>query len=187
MRAGDADRDATLAVIQDAFVNGRLTASETSERQDLALTSQYTDELYPIVADLPEARLLPAQLNVVGPRTQPFPADAQPRYAILASKTFDLEPGQTSLRDVLVMSGDTIHTRHAFGPGVTITIHVDAIMGGHTIYVPAGVKILDHSESILGGNDVSKQAKGDGSTGTLILSGTLFMAGNHIKLDKSAR
>lgn len=188
MRAGDADRDATLAVIQDAFANGRLTPSETAQRQDLALASQYTDELYPIVADLPEARMLPAQLNAVVPRPPggPKAPDGQPRYVILSGKTFDLEPGQTSLQDVLFMGGDTIHTRSAFGPGVTINIRVDAIMGGHTIYIPAGVKVLDHAESIMGGNDVSKKANGDGSNGTLILTGTLFLAGNHIKLDKSS-
>ena len=49
MRAGDADRDVILSVIQDAFANGRLSTSEVSERQERALTSVYTDELLPIV------------------------------------------------------------------------------------------------------------------------------------------
>lgn len=190
LRAGDADRDATLTVIQDAFVNGRLTPAEVAERQDRALTSQYTDELLPIVADLPEASALASRFATVMPHASaPAPArpDGQPRYVILTGRTYDLEPGQTSINNVAIMGGDTIHTAPAFGPGVTVHLHLDAIMGGHTLLVPPGVKVVDESQGIMGGNDVSKHARGDGSNGVLLLTGTLFMAGSTVKLDKAFR
>ena len=80
LRAGDADRDATLTVIQDAFVNGRLTPAEVAERQDRALTSQYTDELLPIVADLPAPGAIPVALPdaPAEPSAAFQPADAAP-------------------------------------------------------------------------------------------------------------
>ena len=68
MRAGDADRDVILSVIQDAFANGRLSTSEVSERQERALTSVYTDELLPIVVDLPEGQGLAAQWGAPAPQ-----------------------------------------------------------------------------------------------------------------------
>lgn len=190
LRAGDADRDATLTVIQDAFANGRLTPSEVTERQDRALTSQFTDELYPIVADLPEARTLPARLSsVVAHAHHAGDVDAEvgSRYAILAGKNYDLEPGQTSIRTIAIMGGDTIRAARAFGPGVTVTMHVDAILGGNTVYIPSGVKVVDNSEAILGGNDVTKAARGDGSNGVLVLTGTSFLGGSTVRLDKKSR
>lgn len=104
-------------MIQDAFVNGRLTPAEVAERQDRALTSQYTDELLPIVADLPEASALASRFATVIYASAPAPAqpDGQPRYVILTGRTYDLEPGQTSINNVAIMGGDTIHTAPAFG------------------------------------------------------------------------
>lgn len=190
LRAGDADRDATLEVLQDAFANGRLTSHEVTERQDRALTSQFTDELYPIVADLPEAAALAARFNTVAPRPNTAPParpDGEARFVILTGRTYDLEPGQTSINNVAIMGGDTIRATPAFGPGVTVHLHLDAIMGGHTIFVPPGVKVVDESQGIMGGNDVSKRARGDGSNGVLLLTGTLFMAGSTVKLDRAFR
>lgn len=191
MRAGDADRDATLAVIQDAFANGRLTPVEAAERQDRALSSQFTDELYPIVSDLPEGATLPQQLSVVHGHANPKPVPAHdmegPNFAILSGKTYDLVPGQTSVRTVAVLGGDTIHTKDAFGPGVTVTMHIDAVLGGNTIFVPSGVRVIDQGEAIMGGNSVSKRARGDGSNGVLILRGTCFLGGSEVKLERSSR
>jgi len=53
VRAGDADRDRTIATLRDATVEGRLTLEEFAgrvERAELALTQ---GELEPLVADLP--------------------------------------------------------------------------------------------------------------------------------------
>ncbi len=53
MRAADADRDRTIALLRDATVAGRLTLDEFAgrvERAELALTQ---GELEPLVADLP--------------------------------------------------------------------------------------------------------------------------------------
>ena len=54
LRAGDADRDAVLNVLQRAHAAGRLTVEELGERQDAALLARFTDEFPQLVADLPE-------------------------------------------------------------------------------------------------------------------------------------
>ena len=54
-RAGDADRDRILTLLQDAYEAGRLGFDELGERQEQALRSRFTDELAPLVAYLPGA------------------------------------------------------------------------------------------------------------------------------------
>ena len=188
MRAGDADRDVILSVIQDAFANGRLSTSEVSERQERALTSVYTDELLPIVVDLPEGQGLAAQWGAPAP-PQRFAAPVaattgETRFVVMSGRDYALRPGETSIRNVVIMGGDTIDTSPAFGPGVTVTLHADVIMGGHTIRVPAGVQVIDECQGIMSGNTITKNARGDGSNGTLLLTGTALMGGHTVKLAK---
>ena len=141
MRAGDADRDAILSVIQDAFANGRLSTAEVSERQERALTSVYTDELLPIVVDLPEGQAVAARWGVPAPQQRfaasPVPDTGDTRFVVMSGRAYALRPGETWVRNVVIMGGDTIDTTPAFGPGVTVTIHDDMVMGGHTTRVPA--------------------------------------------------
>ena len=188
MRAGDADRDAILSVIQDACANGRLSTAEVSERQERALTSVYTDELLPIVVDLPEGQAVAARWGVPAPEQRfaasPVPDTGDTRFVVMSGRAYALRPGETWVRNVVIMGGDTIDTTPAFGPGVTVTIHADMVMGGHTIRVPAGVQVLDECQGIMNGNTITKNARGDGSNGTLVLTGTAFMAGHTVKLAK---
>ena len=52
-RAGDADRDATAAVLREAFAEGRITQSELEDRLDKVHAAKTYGELAPITADLP--------------------------------------------------------------------------------------------------------------------------------------
>ena len=51
IRASHAEREATLDVLQQAFVRGRISPAELSARQDVTLRSRYRDELGPLMAD----------------------------------------------------------------------------------------------------------------------------------------
>lgn len=67
-RASDADRDQIVAVLRQAFAQGRLTAEEFHERVDVALASKTLAQLADLTTDLPP----PAGL------TAAVPADALP-------------------------------------------------------------------------------------------------------------
>jgi hypothetical protein len=53
IRASDADRTATVEVLQDAVARGLLTHDEGGERMATALAARFRDELPPLTADLP--------------------------------------------------------------------------------------------------------------------------------------
>ena len=55
MRASDADRHATVQVLQDAVARGLLTPAEGSERMGTAFASVHQADLAPLTADLPPA------------------------------------------------------------------------------------------------------------------------------------
>jgi hypothetical protein len=53
IRAGDADRDATLAQLSEHFGAGRLTAGELDQRSGRVLTARTMGELAEVMSDLP--------------------------------------------------------------------------------------------------------------------------------------
>ncbi|HSO69211.1 MAG TPA: DUF1707 domain-containing protein [Arachnia sp.] len=185
LRAGDADRDAVLNVLQRAHAAGRLTVEELGERQDAALLARFTDEFPQLVADLPEGGALavghPAML-APQPHLPPAVVGSPPSLTILTGREVDVAPGTTLYRNFAWWGGDTIHLDDAMGPGVVLTMELSAVMAGHDIFVPAGVRVIDESIAIMAGNDVESAARGDGSNGTLLLKGFLFWAGNDVKL-----
>lgn len=186
LRAGDADRDAVLNVLQRAHAAGRLTVEELGERQDAALLARFTDEFPQLVADLPEGgELAVGHPSTLPPGPHPLPAaveGAHPSLTILTGREVDVAPGTTLYRNFAWWGGDTIHLDDVMGPGVVLTMELSAVMAGHDIFVPAGVRVIDESIAIMAGNDVESGARGDGSNGTLILKGFLFWAGNDVKL-----
>jgi Domain of unknown function (DUF1707) len=59
MRASDADRVATVRLLQDAVGRGLLTADEGSERMAAAWAAVHVRDLGPLTADLPPVRPVP--------------------------------------------------------------------------------------------------------------------------------
>ncbi|WP_448624308.1 DUF1707 SHOCT-like domain-containing protein [Geodermatophilus sp. URMC 64] len=55
IRASDADRTATVAVLHDAVSRGLLTAEEGGDRMAAALEARFLDELPALTSDLPPA------------------------------------------------------------------------------------------------------------------------------------
>lgn len=53
MRAGDADRDATIAILREAFAEGRLSQDEFDDRLERAHAGRTYAELAKLTADLP--------------------------------------------------------------------------------------------------------------------------------------
>lgn len=44
--------------------------------------------------------------------------------------------------------------------------------------------MIDECQGIMSGNTITKNARGDGSNGTLLLTGTALMGGHTVKLAK---
>ena len=53
VRIGDAERDATMTLLREHFVAGRLTFDELTERIDAALTAKTQRQIETLMADLP--------------------------------------------------------------------------------------------------------------------------------------
>ncbi len=70
MRAADADRERVVAVLQEAFAQGRITVDEFHERSDQAYAAKTLGDLAPLTADLPAHDLAP------GASVQPSPSGA---------------------------------------------------------------------------------------------------------------
>lgn len=188
MRASDEDRDAVLRIIQEAYAAGRLDIEEAEQRQDRVLAAKFTDELTSFVDDLPEGQHLDAHPRLpAAPRGFHVPTrvdeDRPFNMAIMSGHDITLEPGSPGMNGFAWWGGHNIYLRDAMGPGAVVVLELSAIMGGHEIYVPPGVRVVDESTAIMAGNDIDANAQGDGSNGTLILRGFLFWAGSDVKLD----
>ncbi len=192
LRAGDADRDAVLDVLQQAHADGRLSIEELGERQDVVLRAKYMDQFDGVVEDLPEGRDLMSVGTALPAvrRSSPLPATGQPERTtatFMSGRDITIEPGTRLYRNFAWWGGDNIDLTSTVGPGVVVTLELHAIMAGHDIYVPEGVRVLDESIAIMAGNDIDRQARGDGSNGTVILKGFLWWAGNDVKLGSTRR
>ena len=65
VRASDADREQTVALLQDNFADGRLTQSELEERAGAAYAAQTRTQLRDLTADLPAAQQRPPRSGMV--------------------------------------------------------------------------------------------------------------------------
>lgn len=195
LRASDVDRDDVIRILQEAHASGRLDLSEFEERQEQALSAKFMDEFAPLLADLPEgagfdavpARHDPSAPMITGPDRRRVVAtrDESPAFslAIMSGKTIRLAPGDPGVHDFSFWAGHDIYLADALGPGNVVVMDCSAIMAGHEIFIPPGVRVIDESIGIMGGNDVDANASGDGANGTLILRGFLFWGGHDVKLD----
>lgn len=192
LRVGDADRDAVLAVLQQAHAEGRLSIEELGERQDQVLRAKYADQFDDLVDDLPEGRDLMAtdSGHLAARRPASVPSTGQPErttVTFMSGRDIMIEPGTARYTNLAWWGGDNIDLTAAMGPGVVVTLELHAIMAGHDIYVPEGVRVVDESIAIMAGSDIHRDARGDGSNGTVILKGFLWWAGHDVRLAASRR
>ncbi len=121
VRIGDAERDATMALLREHFVAGRLTFDELTERIDATLTAKTQGHLEHLMADLPR----PPRVARAAPGP-PVPAPDAGRYLILALLLFALATW------ILIMAW---MSRHAY---VGQYPHFPGGPGGYGGYGPGG-------------------------------------------------
>lgn len=201
IRASDKDRDAVLTVLSEAHAAGRLTPVELDERQDSAMRASFLHELPELIDDLPEgeelADRLRSETEIVKPGgassavqrqrrippAKPGSGKAVSHISVLGGSTSTVAAGTPRVTSFSLLGGGDLYMHDVMGPGVEVTVSCTSILGGADIYVPPGVRIVDNSIGLLGGCDVEIGASGDGSNGTLVLTGFSMLGGNDVRLD----
>lgn len=142
-RAGDADREATLALLREATVDGRLTVDELAERAADTHAARTHAQLDAVTADLAPSAAV--RLTGPAPVARPAgPAGGPPevhrtrfslrrhtgRRALAAVSRFEVTLGNVhlDLRDVVL-------------PGPEVDIEVHAVLGWVQVIVPEGVEV----------------------------------------------
>lgn len=214
-RASDTDRDTVVSALSDALSRGQLTALEFDDRHSQALKAMYIDQLPELIEDIPEADEIEQDLRArdtarrestelatkpgshLGPYNNQRSGPIQPAkpgtgksktaICILSGSDQVIEPNTPKVSGVAMLGGNDYDLCDVMGPGVEFTIESVNFLGGHDIYVPPGVRVIDKSVSILGGVDIAQNARGDGSNGTLIISGFNLLGGDDVMLARGYR
>jgi Domain of unknown function (DUF1707) len=77
MRAGNADRERVVKLLNDAFAEGRLDVGELDERVSRAYSAKTLGELDPLIADLPVPRQEVHPVRPVPPHPARRPRDLE--------------------------------------------------------------------------------------------------------------
>ena len=178
LSASDADREATLAIIDRGLVQGRLTPAEHAERTALAAQARSLPDLDALSRDLVVIRdshhaddLVPRPDGPALPVTF-----ANSIGAYLGDKKRSgawLVPSQLSLTAVL--GSIKLDMREASFESLDITIPVSCFMGEVQIFVPEGTTVLDNTHTVLGDVTLKKLSPPRVDAPRVVLTGTVIM------------
>jgi hypothetical protein len=181
MRASDADRDRIADQLREALAEGRLTPDEHAERLDAVYQAKTYAELAPIVADLPAT-------GGSGPAPVvrddlPAPQAGSPNLVAIFSGAerkgrWLVEP-QTNV--VSVFGGVELDLRQAVLAQREVNINVVAILGGVSITVPPGVRVVSSVASILGGCSLPPDDAVGADAPVIRLTGMALLSGIDVK------
>jgi hypothetical protein len=147
LRASDAERERTVAVLRAGAEHGRLTFDELAQRTELAYDATTGAELQRLVADLPDVASDAAV--VVKPRKQR-------RWSVALLGGCDRRgrwrPAPRSVA-VAVMGGVKLDLRDATIEGDELVITAFALMGSVDIIVPEGIEVDLGGFALMGGNE----------------------------------
>lgn len=132
IRASDSERDAIVARLADACVEGRLSLQEFTDRAGTAMAARTRDALTELVTDLPDA---------AGPRS---PAGHRTRWLLALLGDSDRQGAwevEDELKAVAVLGDVTIDLRAAHVTSREIKVVARAIVKDVEVIVPAGVAV----------------------------------------------
>ena len=142
VRASDAEREAAVARLREASVEGRVTFEELLERTGDAYQARDRADLEALVADLP-AQAAPARtpggfvLGIFGG------GDKRGRWRV---------PERITVLNVF--GGSDLDLRGAVVTSQEVTITVVSVFGGSDVVVPAGADVAMTGGALFGGNDI---------------------------------
>jgi hypothetical protein len=146
IRASDAEREHTVALLQRHSVDGRLTLEEFASRMEQAYEARTRDELEELTRDLPET-------STAVPAGRRKPAT---RWIVSVMSGTQKRGRWRLARNtnvVCVMGGAELDLRHAELEDVDSVMTVVAVMGGAEIIVPEGVDVDVGGFAFMGGKE----------------------------------
>ena len=178
LRASDADRDRSAAIIREAAAEGRLELAEVDERLSAVYAAKTYGELAEVTADLPvtdAAREPAVPSRDFGYGTAPTSSTGigilggyQRKGAWVVPRTFT---------SVTIMGGGEIDLREARFAERDVTIRVVAIMGGVNIIVPEDAEVHVNGLGIMGGFDANAAGPGTPGAPRITITGFAFWGG----------
>lgn len=151
MRASDADRERTVALLRDGAADGRLTLGELTERIDRAYDARTLQELEAIGGDL-------APAGSAAPQAAASLSRSKPRSWFVAIMGGSSQRGRwrvgRNVNALAVMGGVDVDLRSAEMSEPEIVVTAISIMGGIDVCVPEGVEVDVAGFVLMGGKDV---------------------------------
>ena len=142
VRASDADRDQTVAVLREHVAEGRLTLDEFTERMETAYEATTRDELEALTHDLPV-------VAAPGPPSRRSPT----RFVFSLFGSTEREGRIRIGRRVVCLTGCgnlDLDLREATLESDVVTVIAVGVMGAIDVYVPEGIEVDLHGLAILG-------------------------------------
>jgi hypothetical protein len=150
LRASDADRERTVALLREHAAEGRLTLEEFTERMSAAYRATTQQELEDLGRDLPTA----TSTVTVEPASRRSPT----RYLLSIFGSVE-RSGRIRVRDrvmCLVAFGNMdLDLRNATLEGDSITVFALCAFGAFDLYVPESVEVDLHGLALLGHKHVN--------------------------------
>lgn len=140
LRAADADRDHTAALLGGAMAVGRLTSTEYAERLDAAYTARTLGELALLTRDLPSTDAPEADVRAAGH------AEIAARFSKVIRSGRWVAGRRTRL--TVRFGALIINLAEAVLPGREVTVEVDAFCGKLIIIAPAGAHVIDEGGAL---------------------------------------
>jgi len=141
LRASDADRESTVALLREHRAEGRLTLEEFTDRMSAAYLARTDDELEELKRDLPSAHA------AVGSRRRP----TRLVLSLFGSNTRQGRIRVRRLVGCLMGFGNIdLDLRQATLEGDVITIIALGMFGAIDVYVPEGVEVDLHGLAFAG-------------------------------------
>jgi hypothetical protein len=184
-------RDRVIAALSEHFAHDVVDVEEFERRVTLAHTSESSEEIDALLADLPALPTAPGAQ--VAPLPRPMAAlvpagqvrDEQTVLAIMGG--IDRRGAWTMprrLRVVAMMGGARLDLREARFPPGPMEIEIFSIMGGTEIIVPPGLAVETHGSAIMGGfQEVNRApAHPEADAPLLRVHGFVMMGGVDIRM-----
>jgi Domain of unknown function (DUF1707) len=153
IRASDAERQSAATRLNDAVGEGRLTLEEFSQRVDAAYGAKTRGELERVVSDLPAARTAADPPAVVGGGH----ASPRPQWSVsLIGGTSRRGRWRVPQRavSVSVIGGNDLDLREAELAAPEVEMITVSVIGGVSLKVPRGVRVVVEGFSLLGGRSI---------------------------------
>ncbi|MFW5415558.1 DUF1707 and DUF2154 domain-containing protein [Nocardiopsis sp. CNT-189] len=175
IRASDAEREQTGAVLADALSDGRLDQEEYLGRLDSAYEAKTVGELAELTADLGQAA--PIGAAAAAPADPARSTGSENIVSVLGSAErtgrWLVEP-RTNASTLL--GSVVLDMREAVFAQPSTTVQCAVLLGSLEVIVPPGVTVQDRTASVLGHSEVSRSGTdGGGGRASVVLTGITLL------------